>query len=61
MAIGAATICRRLKAGSTGCPEVMRLTRGPMKTSSPIVMPPMSFSVQLWLMNTSRPTRMFTP
>ena len=40
---------------------VSRLTRGLIMTSSPISMPPMSLSMHAWLMNTLRPTRMFSP
>ena len=61
MTIGAATICRRRRSGASGWPEVSRLTRGPIMTSSPISMPPMSLRTQARSMNTLRPTRMFRP
>ena len=48
-------------AGSSGWPELISCTFGPMITSSPMSMPPKSIAVQPWFTNTLRPNRRLRP
>jgi hypothetical protein len=51
----------RRRDGSTGWPDVMMLTFGPIITSSAMSSPPRSQKVQFWFTKTLRPILMSTP
>jgi hypothetical protein len=59
--IGFAITKARRWEGSIGCPDVIKLPFGPIITSSAMSIPPRSYIVQFWLMNTFRPTRVLSP